>query len=449
MDSPRARLDADGSRVVLGTPPSAYTMTLLRAWMAAGKGHEAKYDARSAVVVPPGMRAAPQALPGEGDWGVRYAPGWAAVSETTVGRVVANGLLFSRSKELRAVSPYLNTPWDKKAISRMERDVADALLDGRISADDQIWFIDRIQWLGYAPTSFIAPSMTADTIRLPPRTAALKATILAGPRGDAVRSNDLKELAAVEKELLVSAEAEVGNSDPGMEIFRAGARGSFGNNYKNVAVMRGAIRQSDDPSIIHVSTASLSEGIPHAEMAQYADLMVQASYGRSMMTRDGGYIAKQLNAAFQGLQLDPDPLSDCRSTLLMRVTIDDPREYLYRFYRETGGGPLTQLMPAGAAALAGRTVDMRSPSYCGDELGICSRCAGTLYHRMGVVQIGLLASRIGTTLMNGALKAFHDTTLKMVRIDLSNYTKELPPPKATGESADVEDDAAMSSMDSS
>ena len=48
-----------------------------------------------------------------------------------------------------------------------------------------------------------------------------------------------------------------------------------------------------------------------------------------------------------------------------------------------------------------------------------------LHHRMGITNIGLIAGRIGTTLMNASLKAFHDSSLKRTRIDLSKYVREL------------------------
>lgn len=190
-----------------------------------------------------------------------------------------------------------------------------------------------------------------------------------------------------------------------------------------MALLRGAIRKSDDPSQITVSTVSLEEGIPPEELPAYADLIVQASYGRSMMTAQGGYIAKQLNAAFQGLQLNPDPNSDCRTPHALTVVVDNPREYLFRFYKE--GGKLVEVMPDDLDSIKGKTLKFRSPLYCGDKSGICAKCAGTLHHRMGITNIGLIAGRIGTTLMNASLKAFHDSSLKMKRISLSDYTKKL------------------------
>lgn len=158
-------------------------------------------------------------------------------------------------------------------------------------------------------------------------------------------------------------------------------------------------------------------------MPAYADLIVQASYGRAVMTAQGGYIAKQLNMAFQSLQLDPDPKSDCRTPLTLRVTVDSPREYLYRNYVE--GGKMRQVTPDTLADAKGKTLQFRSPLFCGSKQYVCAACAGSMYYRMGIQNVGLIAGRIGTTLMNASLKAFHDTSLKLKRINISDYVREL------------------------
>ena len=409
---------------ILRTPPNAITLTVLRGWIAATKKGPPKYDPEASVPIPEELRSRP---PGDareiGDWDVRFAPNWTSVRETTVGRLIANNLFFSRSKALREAFPYIDKPMDSKVINDLHQRLMDARLDGKIDHEDMAWVIDRMQWLGYAPTSFLAPSMTIDTIRLPPTAKRLKREILASERGKRVREGDLKELGVVEKEIITAAKQELDGKDPGFDIFASGARGSVGNNFKQTAVMRGAIRKSDDPSVTTVSTASLEDGTPLNELPAYADLIVQASYGRSIMTQQGGYIAKQLNAAFQSLALDPSPTSDCRTPLTLPVTIDSPREYLYRFFKD--GGKFTEIVPDNLDTMKGRSVQMRSPLFCGSKTGICSRCAGTLHHRMGVTNIGLVAGRIGTTLLNASLKAFHDTSLKLTRIKLSSYVKEL------------------------
>jgi hypothetical protein len=419
-------LSEEDARRVLYTNPADITLTILRDWFAWKQEIPPHFDPQAELTVPTDLRRLPVPPPGDrpaGTWTVRDAPGWSAVLVTTVGRVVANGLPFSRSAALRASQPYINAPWDEKVVRAVEQRLVDGRLDGTLDADDVAWAIDRLQWLGYAPTSFIASSMTIDTIRLPPKTAALKHKILAGERGDRLREGNLKEVAATEKELLTSAREELAGVDPGMDIYESGARGSFGNNYKNTAVMRGAIRRSDDPSKITVSTASLDDGIPKAEMPAYADMITQASYARSISTAQGGYILKQMNAAFQSLALDPSPTSDCGTARLLDVFIDDPREYLYRFYRD--GSTLREITPALAEGLKGRSVRMRSPLFCASKGGICSRCAGTLFYRVGINQIGLLAGRIGTSMMASSLRSFHDVTLKTTKISLPNHIREL------------------------
>lgn len=419
----RRVLNKEDALELLRTSPDAYTMTLLRSWLGATADKKARFSPGDIIDVPREFRDAPPGDPGEGRWDVRWAPGWSSIKSTTVGRLIANCLPFSRSRALREVVPYKDSPWNNKAIESIEQTVMDAMLAGLITNQDMDFFIDRMQWLGYAPTAFVDPSMTIDTVRAPKATKKLKEQILASERGDRIRAGDMVEAIKVEKELIESAVAEREGKDPGFDLFASGSRGSIANNLKVSTLMRGAIRKSDDPSKVTISTASLEEGIPAEELPQYADLIVQASSGRALMTAQGGYIAKQLNAAFQGVHLDPDPESDCRTTLTLRVTVDNPREYLFRFYAE--GNRLVEITPKDLDGLKGKTLKFRTPLYCGGKKGLCSRCAGTLHYRMGVTNVGLVASRIGTTLLNASLKGFHDATVKTTRIDLSKYVKEL------------------------
>jgi hypothetical protein len=423
MDRPIVK---NGLEELLRTSPNDYSLNLLRKWLAFRQKGGPQFPPEAIVDIPEFFRAVPpkgENEASEGSWDVRYAPNWLSIRSTTVGRFIANNLVFSRSRAMREAFPYYDKPWNDKTVGEIQQRVIDMRLAGKITHEDMAFFVDRMQWLGYAPTCFLAPSMTIDTIRAPKSVKKLKSDILKSERGQRVQQGDLGELGKMEKELVEAAKKELDGKDPGFDIFASGARGSVGNNFKNVALLRGAIRKSDDPSKITVSTSSLEEGIPADEMHAYADLIVQASYGRSMMTAQGGYIAKQLNAAFQGLQLDPDPNSDCRTSMALSVTVDSPREYLFRFYKE--GSKLVEVMPDDLDSIKGKTLKFRSPLYCGNKGGICAKCAGTLHHRMGIQNIGLIAGRIGTTLMNASLKAFHDSSLKRTRIDFSKYVRKL------------------------
>jgi hypothetical protein len=407
---------------LLRTPLSQYSLDLLRKWIATTKKSSPQYPMNQSIIIPDDFKK-PVGNKTLENYDVRYAPNWNSINVTTVGRFIANNLIFSRSLELRRSFDYYNTPWNDKLLSTIQQRLMDKRLANDITHEDMAFFVDRLQWLGYAPTSFIASSMTINTIRASKEVKQLKKDVLNSPRGELIKAGDLNELGAFEKELLAKSKAELEGADPGFDIYESGARGSLHNNFKSTALMRGAIRKSDDPSVIKVSTASLEEGIPIDELPYYADLIVQASYGRSMMTAQGGYIAKQLNAAFQSIQLNPNAESDCRTNLTLPVLVDNPREYLFRFYVKDG--KLIEVLPDIADNIKGKYLQFRSPLYCADKNGICSKCSGTLHHRIGITNIGLIAGRIGTTLMNASLKAFHDSSLKRTRIDLSKYVKEL------------------------
>jgi hypothetical protein len=421
----RLQLTAEQASEVLHTPPNAYSMTLLRDWLAAHGKNPAKYDPQAELIVPADFRRPPDAnaQEEEGGWTVRYAPNWGKISTTTVGRFLASNLAFSRSKALRQAFEFQDVAWDGKVIGGIEQRVVDMRLAGVIDADDVEWVINRLQWLGFAPSSFLVSSMTIDTIRLPKVTRALKTQLVKGELGKAAVGGDLVAMGQLETQLLDSAKKELTDKDPGMDLFNSGARGSWGNNGKMTMVARGAIFDPADPSKYKVSMASLEEGIPADELPDYANILVKASYDRSMSTAKGGYIAKQLNAAFQSIKLDPDMKSDCRTDRTLRVTLDDPRDYLFRFYKE--GGKLIEILPDDLPGLKGKVVQLRSPLYCGLKDCLCAKCAGTMYYRMGVQQIGLLANKIGTQMLAGAMKSFHDTSVKMTKVTLNAYTKEL------------------------
>ena len=58
--------------------------------------------------------------------------------------------------------------------------------------------------------------------------------------------------------------------------------------------------------------------------------------------------------------------------------------------------------------------------YCiGDR--ICNKCAGDLYYRLNINNVGLIFNSVGTTILNLSLKKFHDMSVKVSEIDPNNY----------------------------
>ena len=48
---------------------------------------------------------------------------------------------------------------------------------------------------------------------------------------------------------------------------------------------------------------------------------------------------------------------------------------------------------------------------------ICEKCAGTLYKRIGIQNVGLGCMIMASSLKNAAMKSFHDSTTDLVKIN--------------------------------
>jgi hypothetical protein len=68
----------------------------------------------------------------------------------------------------------------------------------------------------------------------------------------------------------------------------------------------------------------------------------------------------------------------------------------------------------------GKTVKMRSPLYCLGGETICNKCAGEGFYNLGIENVGLTTSSIGSNLLNRYMKAFHDATTKLVSINVDD-----------------------------
>ena len=51
---------------------------------------------------------------------------------------------------------------------------------------------------------------------------------------------------------------------------------------------------------------------------------------------------------------------------------------------------------------------------------ICNKCAGDLYYKLGITNVGLTASKVATVLTNLNMKKFHDSTTRYHKIDVEN-----------------------------
>ena len=98
----------------------------------------------------------------------------------------------------------------------------------------------------------------------------------------------------MEKELLDYA-AEILKDDPGMDMYRSGARGSFKNNFKNMFVMKGLVKSPDPSKGYNFVQSSYIDGVDKEDYVVLSNALIEGPYKRAKKTELGGAWEKTKN----------------------------------------------------------------------------------------------------------------------------------------------------------
>ena len=178
---------------------------------------------------------------------------------------------------------------------------------------------------------------------------------------------------AVEKELMKVVRKNLAN-DYGYDMYASGD-GNLDNNYKTINVMRGAVFNGLTGRF-DISESSLMDGIQKKDIPSFANSVVAGAYPSAIGTADAGYMAKIILALLQSEHIDPNPDSDCGTTMTIPLTITNKnKQYVLYRYINTGGKKPTLITMDNVDTFVGKTINLYSPQCCKHE-SICGKCAG-------------------------------------------------------------------------
>lgn len=313
---------------------------------------------------------------------------------------------------------YINQTVNKKLFGKINGKLSEAVLEDKLPLDSLKDFMMKTQkCMPYI--SILAPNYT---------NKMLECTVAIDKKKKELFEKYRKELDAgdpivgdkVEKELLNYALEYMGD-DPSMDMFDSGARGSIPNNFKNMFVMKGVIKDPDPNAKqkYHVAESNYIDGISPNEYALFANSLAAGPYSRAKKTEKGGYLEKLFLRAFQHLTLDP-PGSDCHTKRFIEVELTPQNIELWMYSYVIGsGGALTEITSETKDKYIGKKVKLRFSSLCESKTGICNKCMGNLYYRLGYKEnAGTSLTQIPSKQKNISMKAFHDSTQQLVTMDL-------------------------------
>jgi hypothetical protein len=335
-------------------------------------------------------------------------------TKTTVGLYFFN--MFFMAGCFGELIPYINKTINNSDLKKLASIIVNNILEDKITTIQFGTYQQRLIWFNNF-SELLMPGMSLNMITPNKKLMDLKKKLLEENKVAVKNGNIVQYVQKVEKPLLKAAEEEFKN-DYSWPLYAIKGKPSFGNNYKNTLLEVGPILNSATGKY-EISSDSFMDGIPPDKYYLFANLAIYGSFNRGVATQYAGAKTKELFAAMQSVSLDV-PGSDCHTPFVKEITLTEQntKEYMWRYIKE--GPDVVLLTPEVIKTYIGKKVRMRSPLFCfGDK--ICNVCAGDLFNRLGMTNIGLATTKITSTFLNMSLKSMHDTTVNAVDFDPKNY----------------------------
>lgn len=333
---------------------------------------------------------------------------------TTVGRFIFNKYFIECEPELLDIVGYINDNVGKKAYGKLFDALGYDVLEDRISIDTYKRFCKRSQkFMPYV--SILAPNHSDNMLTITKKINKRKAELIKANQ-EAFDKGDVIVVDKVSKELLEYAR-ELMKDDPAMDMFLSGAGGSFENNFKNMFIMRGSVQDPDPRKSYIIITSNYVDGVSKEEYSKLANTLAAGPYSRSKKTELGGYWEKLFLTSLQHVVLK-EPGSDCGTNrhITLKVTAKNIGSIMY-CYIINNDGSLTEITSENKDKFIGKTVKLRFSSMCEAKDGICNKCAGNLFYRLGIRNIGAATPQIPSKLKVLSMKLFHDDQLNFTEMD--------------------------------
>lgn len=103
--------------------------------------------------------------------------------------------------------------------------------------------------------------------------------------------------------------------------------------------------------------------------------------------------------------------SDCGTKRTITVKVDNKNIDMLMYNYVVQGDKLVEINSHNRDKFIGKRIKMRYSSMCEAKDGICNKCAGNLYYKLGIKNVGIATSQIASKLKLISMKAFHDDSV--------------------------------------
>lgn len=342
------------------------------------------------------------------------------IIKTTVGIWVFNKAFIEQ--DLFELFGYINEPITSKMFKKINKQVSYAVVEDKVPLDALKRLITKTE--KFQPyCNILSASITENMMSIPKAISKKKQELLKKYEKE-LDEHDPVVSQKIEQELIKDCK-EMLKDDPSIDMINSGAKIDWNNNFKNMFVMKGASKNPDplNPNGEYtVIKSDLTTGIKPDEYAAFSDSLAFGPYARAKKTADGGAWEKIFVKALEHLTVLEEG-SDCgtkryKEILLTGDNIDD---WMYSYIVE--GSRLVELTSDNRDSYIGKKVKLRYSGLCESEKGICNKCAGNLFTRLGIKNVGVASYVIPAKIKLKSMKNFHDSTVKAFDMEEYGYDK--------------------------
>lgn len=332
---------------------------------------------------------------------------------TTVGLWIFNRAFIEQ--DLFDLFKYINEPISKKVHGKINNKISYAVLEDKITIDQLKRFEMKIQ--KFMPLVSVLSASYTDKMLTISKDIESKKKELLKKYSKGLEEKDPKVMDQIEKELLDYSK-EILKDDPSMDMFNSGARASFGNNFKNMFISKGAIKNPDPNKGYDLITSSYMEGISKEDYPAFAASLSAGPYSRAKKTETGGYWETLFKRAYQHIQLLPAK-SDCGTSKTLKVFLTESNIDGWMYSYILDNGKYVELTSETRSKYLNKEVKFRFTAFCEAKDGyFCNKCAGNLFYRLGITNIGSTTPQIPSRVKVLLMKKFHDSTIGFTEMDV-------------------------------
>lgn len=332
--------------------------------------------------------------------------------KTTVGIILWNKLFVENRFEEYIEGGFFNKVIDKKTFGKFISILLPYVRQKKIAIEPTwINFLKAYEFWGLNASFIFSPSYTMNIIKPIGSVMDKKDKLLKEAGDDA----DMVKMVQIEDQLTADAK-DVLKNDIGYPIYASGARGSFDNDYKNISISLGAVKNLVTGDYMYVKNNYI-DGLQKNDIVAMGNTLVASEHPKAVGTAVAGYITKKFYALFQDIVFD-EPGTDCGSTsgLTVSLTADNADSFLYQNMIEKN--KLVNLNDENKSVYVGKTVTFRSPMFCRNKNGKkCAACCGTRYYELEIENAGLTTGKISNDLLNKGMKARHSMKVSLFEAD--------------------------------